>query len=62
MYAKGRRLRTIFMLRNLSVISNQFVDMNYFFKNSCQQLLRYNKFRKIEKRTKEDMACSPLVE
>lgn len=24
--------------------------------------IRYNKFRKIEKRTKEDMVCSPLVE
>ena len=24
--------------------------------------IRYNKFRKIEKRTKEDMVCNPLVE
>ena len=24
--------------------------------------VRYNKFRKIEKRTKEDMVCNPLVE
>lgn len=27
-----------------------------------RQGIRYNKFRKIEKRTKEDMVCSPLVE
>ena len=37
MYANGRRLRTIFMFKNFFFIGVQFVDMNYFFKNSCHQ-------------------------
>lgn len=45
MYANGRRLRTIFMFKNFFFIGVQnfffigvqFVDMNYFSKNSCQQ-------------------------
>ena len=35
MYANGRRLRAIFMLRNTGVTGIRFLDMKYFRNYSC---------------------------
>lgn len=37
MYANGRRLRTIFMLKNTVITGICFLDMKYFFKYSCHR-------------------------